>query len=208
VGSLVSAALWALGKELFGAVVTAAYARGTAAAVYGSLALVLLFLLWLWVTWLLVLFGLEITATIQALHGEGLEHLPAFGGHDDFVDVRWVLPLAAAVALSFRRGELPDTDQLAESVALPRRPVRRLLGALAEAGLLHRVEEKRRAGWSLARPPEGLPVLELIEAARPLLPRPAASSADAPALRLATAPPQGAEGMVLADLLPALSAES
>ena len=66
----------------------------------------MLFLLWLWLTWLVVLFGLEITVTIQALHGEGLEHLPAFGGHDDFVDVRWVLPLAAAVGED--RGTLED----------------------------------------------------------------------------------------------------
>ena len=56
-GSLVSAILWVLGKELFGAVIFALYAQGTAAKIFGSsLFVVLAFLFWLWLTWIIVLF--------------------------------------------------------------------------------------------------------------------------------------------------------
>lgn len=200
VGSLVSALLWVAGKELFGTVVTAAYEKGTAAAVYGSLALVLLFLLWLWLTWILVLFGLELTVTIQALHGGGLEHLPEFGGEEGFVDVRWALPLAALVARRFEQGDLAETDDVAEALGLPRRPVRRLLEALADAGLVRRVEERRRAGWLLGRPAAQISLEALMKAVEPLLP----SAPDSPASRrageLATWLPDEATATTLAEL--------
>jgi len=178
-GSLVSALLWVGGKEVFGALVTASYAQGTAAAIYGSFAIVLLFLLWLWLTWMIVLFGLELTATIQALHGGGLDHLPEFATDKGFVDLRWVVPLAALIAERFEQGELADTDELAEALAIPRRPVRKLLDALDSAGLVHRVDEKKRSGWSLARPASAVTVGSLLEAARGMLPaRPTSAAAD------------------------------
>ena len=199
-GSLVSALLWVAGKELFGTVVTAAYAQGTAAAVYGSFALVLLFLLWLWVTWIIVLFGLELTVTIQALHGGGLEHLPEFGDAEGFVDVRWVLPLAAAVAERFEGGELAGTDELAETLALPRRTVRRLLEVLQEARLVRRIEERRQAGWTLGRPASAIRLTELMAAVEPLLPSAPESRASDRAGELARALPETAAAGTLADL--------
>jgi membrane protein len=200
-GSLVSALLWVGGKELFGLVVTAAYAQGTAAAIYGSFALVLLFLLWLWLTWMIVLFGLELTATIQALHGGGLDHLPDFATDQGFVDVRWVLPLAALIAQRFEEGEMAETDELAEALAIPRRPTRRLLEALDESGLVHRVEERKRSGWALARPAASITVGSLLEAARRLLPLKSEAAASARARSLVAELPAGAAERPLSEFV-------
>jgi YihY family inner membrane protein len=201
-GSLVSAILWVLGKELFGAVIFALYAQGTAAKIFGSsLFVVLAFLFWLWLTWVVVLFGLELTATIQALHGGGLDHLPEFAADRGFVDLRWVIPLAALIAQRFGEGEIAETDELAEALSIPRRPVRQLLETLDEAGLVHRVEERKRSGWSLARPAASVTVGELLGAVRPLLPRAPGGEAAESARRLMTELPPGEAERTLDQLL-------
>lgn len=200
-GGFVSALLWVGGKEVFGLIVTAAYAQGAAAAIYGSFALVLLFLLWLWLTWMIVLFGLELTATIQALHGEGLDHLPDFATERGFVDVRWVLPIAAFLANRFQVGDIAETDEIAEALAIPRRPARRLLEALDEAGLVHRVEERKRSGWALALPASGITVDALLRAARTLLPVKSEGAAAARARALVAALPEADASRPLSDLL-------
>ena len=66
VGSLVGALLWEAAKLGFQIYVVTAVPYS---AIYGSLGLIPLFLFWIYVTWLIVLFGLILTYTLQTLGG-------------------------------------------------------------------------------------------------------------------------------------------
>jgi membrane protein len=69
-GAGTAAVCWELGKWGFGLYVENAVGYS---ALYGSLGLIPLFLLWLYVTWLIVLMGLELTYMLQASPGNAFE---------------------------------------------------------------------------------------------------------------------------------------
>ena len=66
IGSLVAAILWKFAKHGFKLYLTKAVSYSV---LYGSLGLIPLFLFWMYLTWLIVLFGLELTYTLQAMRG-------------------------------------------------------------------------------------------------------------------------------------------
>jgi Rrf2 family protein len=70
----------------------------------------------------------------------------------------------AWMALAQRRGqEVLTSDQVAASVNTNPVIIRRSLGDLGRAGLVH-VRHGAGAGWSLARPPEEITLLEVYDA--------------------------------------------
>ena len=69
-GAFVSAILLVAGKQLLSAYISNAFAISQ---LYGSLGLVPLFMFWVYLMWLIVLFGIEVSATLQSLHGEDLD---------------------------------------------------------------------------------------------------------------------------------------
>ena len=70
----------------------------------------------------------------------------------------------AWMALAQRRGqEVLTSDQVAASVNTNPVIIRRSLGDLGRAGLVH-VRRGAGAGWSLARPPEEITLLEVYDA--------------------------------------------
>jgi len=74
-GALVAAVLWELAKGGLSAFVGSVMSKQ--AAVYGSLAVVPVFMLWVYVTWLIVLFGLQIARIIQTVGSEGALRMSA-----------------------------------------------------------------------------------------------------------------------------------
>ncbi len=164
VGSFVAAVLWEVAKGGFRLYVAEAvpYAK-----VYGTLGLIPLFLLWVYLSWLIVLFGLEIAYTTQMLSHRRLHDI---GGSQEWViDSAWLVPVAAEVARCFSRGEAADPTHLAEEVAIPERLLFRLLEALERAGIVHRVttggSEQTPQRWTLARPAERIDLGEVVRAA-------------------------------------------
>jgi len=69
-GALVAAALWDASKWAFGLYVSRAlpYLK-----LYGAIGLIPLFLFWLYLNWLIVLFGLEVAFTLQGMKGRVFE---------------------------------------------------------------------------------------------------------------------------------------
>ena len=90
IGALVAATLWHVSKWGFGLYVSRAlpYLK-----LYGAIGLIPLFLFWLYLNWLIVLFGMELAFTLQAMRGRAFDHLD---GRDGFVhgDPRWAPFLA------------------------------------------------------------------------------------------------------------------
>ena len=92
IGSVIAALAWEIGKWGFGLYVEHAVRNSW----YGSLALLPLFMLWIYLTWSVVLLGLQLTYMLQ--------HFPTLKASLPFwhtarataglADIRWILPLA------------------------------------------------------------------------------------------------------------------
>jgi membrane protein len=126
-------------------------------AIYGSFAALPLFLVWIQMTWMIVLFGAEIAYAT--------EHNETYGFHPDYsqlsVSGRRLLMLRV-VHLVFKRfalGEKPLTSrQIAEALEIPLRLVQQLLRQLEEAGLVveTRSSGERNPAFQPARSVEGV----------------------------------------------------
>lgn len=162
-GALVGALLWEIGK--WGLTQSVSYFADSSAyaKIYGALALVPLFMLWVNYTWLIVLFGLQVTF--------GLQHLSTWQQNDHeesgpaLADPAAVIALAAFVADRFESGQAASIEEAASATGLPADAAHDLLDRLVDAGLLHTRAEDA-ASLSLSRPAETIPLEELIRVGR------------------------------------------
>ena len=160
VGALASAALWDASKWAFGLYVSRAlpYLK-----LYGAIGLIPLFLFWLYVNWLIVLFGLEIAFTLQALRGRVFE-IPDTRGALAASDPQWLLPLVAAIARGSRDGKPASRQALAEELMLRLEAVAELVRCLEGEGLVVQVKHagSEDVGLMLALPPERIPLARVV----------------------------------------------
>lgn len=161
IGSMVAALFWEAAKYGFQIYVTKAVPYS---AIYGSIGLIPLFLFWIYVTWLIVLFGLILTYTLQSLRGRRLvrgqwEELDMLSGDPD-----WMLPIMAEVAHSFADGEAVDNQNLADRLGLSSRITLEMIAKLVDAKLLRRVSTGagEEDTLTLARPAEKIPVTDIL----------------------------------------------
>lgn len=133
IGSLVAALLWEGAKFSFQIYVRTALPYS---ALYGSLGLIPLFLFWIYVTWLIFLFGLIWTFTLQTVHGR--DPASALATDSDRVkgDPVWMLPLMVEIAAAFDRGQPIDRSCLVDRLGLSAKVVQQLCEVLVASGLL------------------------------------------------------------------------
>jgi membrane protein len=166
IGSFVAAALWEGAKWGFKWYVTTFIPYS---ALYGSLALIPLFLFWLYLTWLIFLFGLELTSILQSLHGRKLEDQELWRFKDRLLcDPQWFIPLMAVAAEAFEKGRTVTTETFSRRLNLPNRTVVSMCDRLERSGFLHRLQPKGETelSFTLARPPERISVGALIDLGR------------------------------------------
>ncbi|RMH51681.1 MAG: YihY family inner membrane protein [Zetaproteobacteria bacterium] len=155
VGGLVAGALFELTKFGFTFYVTelAHYE-----VLYGALGTLPVFLVWLYLVWVVVLFGAELTFCLQhpprRVGGVGESLRP---GERQFY--RWMILLHAARAA--RQGEIVTTAQLCTALELPEHLLQEWLDDLARRGLLKQVDDHGRIGWIPARDAASLRLLTL-----------------------------------------------
>ena len=159
-GAFVAAGLWELSRWGFGLYVGKAlpYLK-----LYGAIGLVPLFLFWLYLTWVIVLFGMELAFTLQAMKGRKFERPEARGLA--VADPQWLVPLMTAVGRGFATGQPVSRQDLAEQLQLRLEAVAELAARLEEAGLIHQVRPRgtEDVGLTLALPPEKIPLTRLVE---------------------------------------------
>ncbi len=194
IGALITAFTWLLFQELFGL-----YLSSTAlTSLYGALALVPFFLLWLYGSWLLLLFGLEIAFSLQYMATAGA----IFDDNATLpIDPRWHLQVLACIAAAFSRGETLTTIDLARDLDAPPRLLRPQLLRLEKEGFIHR--NRGRGGQSaltLARPAASISVDEILALAAT---SPAKGPAAAHLANLAADQNEATEGVTLKDVLDA-----
>ncbi|MBI5511825.1 MAG: YihY family inner membrane protein [Deltaproteobacteria bacterium] len=145
-----------IGAALFAAVVAgsgwnlakygyAVYAKNaiTLQNIYGSLAVIPLFVFWLYVSWLIVLFGAQLAFAFQNAKTYRREDELARASQR-FLE-RAACRLLAEVAADFIAGRPPtDPEQLAATLSMPRRMLEILLTRLKTSGLLCTTEPDGR----------------------------------------------------------------
>ena len=161
VGGLTSGVFFELAKLSFSAYVNVLGTRDSNAALYGSLALAPIFLLWLYILWLIVLMGVEIAFVAQ--HWREL-HLSADrrlrSDHAVYPDAWFALDILLALARLFReKGGPVMLPDLAEKTAREELLLAPVLQVLEEGGLLAATER----GYLIARPLELLKLREVVE---------------------------------------------
>lgn len=134
--------------------------------VYGTVGLIPVFLLWLYLVWVIVLLGVEVAYVFQNFKSLWEVERANIEGREGGVRgprLHTALELMAWVGWHFEEGHGPVlADELARRVGLLRRDVEPVLELLVERGfLLH-----TPAGFSLTRPAEHIAVPDIVQAWR------------------------------------------
>jgi membrane protein len=161
-GGIVAGVLWSIGKFVF-----IALSAGTLkySAVYGALGVLPLLMLWIYASWIIVLFGATYAFANHSVSTESLE-AGSFGlaqASRELLAVR----LAVAVATEFHSGRRPPpVEALAAAVGADLPFVRHVLGTLVAQGILVETGPEGDAGHVPARDIQELTVAEILDALR------------------------------------------
>jgi len=161
IGALVSAVFLEIGKRTMGMYLENAL---SISQLYGSLGLIPLFMFWVYLMWAVVLFGLQVSSTLQHLHGRQLAELEQQRRESIMIDPAVVVVIMKAVAERFLNGRTTSIDRIASVTGLPEAVTERIMDQLVAAELLHRVADSKRS-VALSRPPGEIPVERLLEIA-------------------------------------------
>lgn len=161
-GAAVGAFVWSFAKWGFGVYVTRLIPYS---AIYGVLGLIPLGVFWVYITWLIVLLGLQLAFVIQ--HFQTLETAEVPGAKE--AEGRFIandmtgIAVARELALAFESERGPvSTDDVCTRLDIPGEFGQRFLDALVRKGLLARTSEP--TGYMLVRPPERIRLSEIAEA--------------------------------------------
>lgn len=165
-GAMVSALAWELMKAALRWYVENAVMSPTQAQLYGSLALIPVLLFWVYLSWLVVLAGLQVTHILQTLPAHrrgkfapGSQGNPSSAARDPWL----VIPVMSAVAQKFDEGKTTGIDDIAEQVGAPIATVAKIVDELVGRGLLHRLpNDDGPSDLTLAMPPGRIRIADLI----------------------------------------------
>jgi membrane protein len=200
-GGWVAAVLFALAQQLY-----IGFNVGVArsSAIFGSFAALPLLLVWLYVSWAVVLLGCEVAFAAQNLRSFRL----AREGEEPRAAAREAIGLAVAtrVARAFCRGEDVTAEQLAGDLDVPVRTVRALLADLEAGGIVAPRGGDDVDKYQLGRAAEAVPVSLVLEALRgaagmPGPPHPADASVRSLVASLEHGVADALDARTLADLL-------
>lgn len=156
-GALVAAILIEGAKHLLGVYTTHAL---TLNKLYGSLGLIPLFMFWMYLMWVFVLFGLEVSSIIQTLRGRAVGVLASGDTNTRLVAPSIGIQVIQKVADGFDAGRPTNQDELTNDLGLDPELARRLVDRLARAGFLSRLDPPDRI--TLARPAASINLEEVL----------------------------------------------
>jgi membrane protein len=163
-GAAVAALVWSFAKWGFGQYVTEfiPYSK-----IYGVLGLVPLGVFWIHITWLIVLFGLQLTFTTQHLKTLDAAEIEASRKIDPeyfIANDLTTINIAREVACAFETSEGPlSTEALCSRLDVPTELGENILDALVDKQVLARTVEPK-SGFVPARAPEQIPLSDIAEA--------------------------------------------
>jgi membrane protein len=158
VGAITAGAAWTLGGSLFASVIVGSTRY---AAIYSSFAIAIIALIWLYLSWLVLLLGAQVAFYVQYPHRLRL------GRHELRLSIsrveRLALGIMQEVGRGFRNGERPDFPLLARRLDCPARSLEEITSLLEAAGLLVHTEE---GAFVPGRDPDTISLAEILVAVR------------------------------------------
>ncbi len=158
-GSFVTAILVEIGRRSLGAYFANAVSLRH---LYGSLGFVPLFMFWVYLMWVVVLFGLEVSAILQSLGGRSPREIENRQEPTGLVDPASVVLLMEVVVDRFQSGQPSTARGLAEATGIPEATVHTMIDHLIARGFLHPLEHDEKV-VTLARPPEQIAAGDIID---------------------------------------------
>lgn len=143
IAAAASALLWETAKVALGAYVKTVFSHSVIGKLYGSVALVPISMVWIYYSWLIVLFGAELCYALQHL-----DELQSEARRRWFLDdgatplsLSAAMAVPADIARAFLLGEpSPSEAQLASAYGLDPKLLRRWVEKLTESGYVQRAE--------------------------------------------------------------------
>jgi membrane protein len=168
IGALVSAVLFEVIKRGVAVYLVDVFFRRYT-GIYGALALLPLLLLWIYITWLVVLLGAEVGYAVQNFHYlDTLDRRARGNGPEDYINGVVGTRVLLEVARAFRDGEKAISRiELASRFELPQEVMTLIVQRLKSADLLMEVEGDVQ-GITLARSPSEITVEQAMEPFRPI----------------------------------------
>jgi membrane protein len=204
IGGIIGGTLWQIGQWGY-----VHFQVGVARynAIYGTLAALPIIMVWIYLSWLIVLLGLEVTYASQNLKTIRQEFR---GGNVNFASrERVALTVLLVLAGAFLRGDRPwSRERIGEELELPPRLVSSILNDLIRFGFVSEVQGDEQEGYQPGRSPETLEVFAVLRALREdgvdylqLAERPERDAVRALVARLEEVQQQALEGETIRELV-------
>ncbi len=162
-GAAVAALVWIVAKSLFGYSITELKLYST---VYGVLALIPMTVLWIYITWLTVLFGLQLTFTTQHLRSlDAAEVAGAQKTEDYFIaNDLTVIKIVREIAVAFMKNQAPvPPEVICSKLDMPAEFGDKILGHLVNSGLIAKTSEPT-VGFLPVKDPANIRLSDIAEA--------------------------------------------
>jgi membrane protein len=159
VGGILGGTLWQLAQWGY---VTFQFGVSRYNAIYGTMAALPILMVWIYISWLIVLFGVEVT---YAWQNQNTIRREIREGKVNYLSQEMAaLSILVVVTRIFCRGERPwDLEQIADSLKLPPKLSRKMVEILVQLGFLSevRLDGGEESAYQPARSPERTTVYEV-----------------------------------------------
>jgi membrane protein len=161
-GAAVAALVWIAAKNVFGYCITELKLYYT---VYGVLALIPMMVVWIYITWVTVLFGLQLVFTTQHLKTLDAAEIAAAKKSEEYFIANdlTVINVVREIAAAFQTSEAPiPSEVLCSKLDIPPDFAEKILNHLVSRKLVIRTSEPV-AGFLPAREPENIKLSDIAE---------------------------------------------
>jgi len=162
-GAAVAALVWIAARNIFGYCVTELKLYST---VYGVMALIPITVLWIYISWLIVLFGLQLTFTTQHLKSlDAAEIASARKTEENFIaNDLTVINIVREIALAFENNNAPVSGEvICSKLNMPVEFTDKILNHLVNSKLIAKTSEPR-VGFIPAKEPANIRLSDISEA--------------------------------------------
>ncbi|MCH7556992.1 MAG: YihY family inner membrane protein [Planctomycetes bacterium] len=162
-GAAVAALVWIAAKSIFGYSVTELKLYST---VYGVMALVPMTVLWIYITWLTVLFGLQLTFTTQHLRSLDAAEIAGTKQTEEYFIANdlTAINIVREIAVAFMKNQAPvPPEVICSKLDIPPEFGDKILGHLVNSGLIAKTSEPK-VGFLPAKDPENIRLSDIAEA--------------------------------------------
>ncbi len=156
IGAVLAGTLWQVANVLFADFVVSSYTTGAKAALYAGFATLPLFLMWLFISWSVVLLGAEISYAHQNVNKLTWEVRKKHYSQNFRAGL--ALEIILLLAEKFHHGSpMPTSSELADSFDIPERLCNEQLNKLLDLGLIFPIEGENTR-YTIAKSPDTLTV--------------------------------------------------